>query len=386
MSSKTLKINPELFKFDKRNKHDKRDKKMKTNKHTNLTKENKSANKIKRELLQRVKDYQKIQESEKSKLETTNQGLNIYNYNNSESLESNFDDEFNKSLGFLQNIYSKNKDKKTKNKQLNKSPVNIGLSSELKNTNLTNHHASTSKAPLYGCLKTGTLPLNSQKTMKNPNRRVTIQLNSDNSLETEKHNVESLDTKQLQTDISFIDNIPETLDMAIEPVIAKPIETQELPVNVDLPEKKISIEPIDFDKEIITTRLENLDSIQLLKPSNNSIYNNNNNNNNNNTIKVKESPKIRRTTRNFTYKLGKKNGRVGILIKNRDKIKDINQTTALLKQKTIAEIKDYLRQHNLIKLGTQAPNDVLRKMYESSILSGDINNTGENVVYNYMNE
>lgn len=384
MSSKTLKINPELFKFDKHNKHnkhDKRDKKIKTNKHTNLTKENKSANKIKRELLQRVKDYQKTQESEKSKLETTNQGLNIYNYNNSESLESNFDDEFNKSLGFLQNIYSKNKDKKTKNKQVNKSPVNIGLSSELKNTNLTNHHASTNKAPLYGCLKTGTLPLNSQKTMKNQNRHVTIQLNSDNSLETEKHNVELLDTKQLQTDISFIDNIPETLDMAIEPVIAKPIERQELPVNVDLPEKKISIEPIDFDKEIITTRLENLDSIQLLKPSNNTIYNNNNN-----TIKVKQLPKIRRTTRNFTYKLGKKNGRVGILIKNRDKIKDINQTTALLKQKTIAEIKDYLRQHNLIKLGTQAPNDVLRKMYESSILSGDVNNRGENVLYNYMNE
>tara|TARA_Y100000389_G_scaffold204956_1_gene261239 strand:+ start:25826 stop:26965 length:1140 start_codon:yes stop_codon:yes gene_type:complete len=379
MSNKTLKINPELFKFDKRDKQEKRDKKMKTNKNTYITKQNKSANKIKRELLQRVKNYQKTQESEKSKPETNNHGLNIYNYNNSESLESNFDDEFNKSLGFLQSIYSKNKDKKTKNKQVNKSPVNIGLSSELKNTNLTNHHASTSKTPLYGCLKTGTLPLNSQKTMKIPNRHVTIQLNNNNSLETEKHNLESLDTKQLQTDISFLDDIPQILDVAIEPVITKPIETQELPVNLDLPEKKISIEPINFDKEIITTRLENLDSIQLLKPSNN-------NNNNNNTIKVKELPKITRTTRNFTYKLGKKNGRVGILIKNRNKIKDINQTTALLKQKTIAEIKDYLRQHNLIKLGTQAPNDVLRKMYESSILSGDINNTGENVIYNYINQ
>lgn len=39
----------------------------------------------------------------------------------------------------------------------------------------------------------------------------------------------------------------------------------------------------------------------------------------------------------------------------------------------------------MIKAGTLAPNDVLREMYEQSILSGDItNDTGNTIIHNFL--
>jgi len=49
------------------------------------------------------------------------------------------------------------------------------------------------------------------------------------------------------------------------------------------------------------------------------------------------------------------------------------------------DIKNYLSEKNLIKKGSEAPNDVLRKLYEDSILSGNINNlNNDNLVFNYL--
>ena len=100
-------------------------------------------------------------------------------------------------------------------------------------------------------------------------------------------------------------------------------------------------------------------------------------------------PKINKTTRTTTYKLGKNkvNNNVGILIKNNKTQKKIKQEISLLKKQNIQEVKNNLRKNNLIKAGSDAPNDVLRKLYEDSILSGDITNTNdENLLYNYLNE
>ena len=100
-------------------------------------------------------------------------------------------------------------------------------------------------------------------------------------------------------------------------------------------------------------------------------------------------PKIKRTTKKSTYKLGKINGKnkIGVLIKNRETQKNIKHEVSLLKQKSIQDIKNHLRSKNLIKVGSNTPNDVLRKLYEDSILSGEITNiNNNNMVYNYLNE
>ena len=47
-------------------------------------------------------------------------------------------------------------------------------------------------------------------------------------------------------------------------------------------------------------------------------------------------------------------------------------------------MKNYLRKHNLLKAGSEAPNDIIRKLYEQCLLSGNIHNTNkDNLLHNY---
>ena len=99
-----------------------------------------------------------------------------------------------------------------------------------------------------------------------------------------------------------------------------------------------------------------------------------------------QHPVIKKTIRK-KYILGKnKSGNVGVLIKDKNTRKKILNAQNELKRKPMTEIKKYLIDHGLIKIGTYAPNDVIRKIYESSILSGDISNQQKDVLlHNYTN-
>lgn len=85
------------------------------------------------------------------------------------------------------------------------------------------------------------------------------------------------------------------------------------------------------------------------------------------------------------HKLGKSGRKISILIKNNETRKKIQSEYGLIKKNTIADVKRYLRKHNLIKYGSKAPNDVLKQMYEKSILAGDVHNkSSDNMIHNYM--
>ena len=59
----------------------------------------------------------------------------------------------------------------------------------------------------------------------------------------------------------------------------------------------------------------------------------------------------------------------------------------MLKQKSIADIKVYLRSKNLLKVGSDGPNDVLRQLYENAILAGDVTNKSKDtLIHNYFND
>uniref|UniRef100_A0A6C0JH57 Uncharacterized protein n=1 Tax=viral metagenome TaxID=1070528 RepID=A0A6C0JH57_9ZZZZ len=100
--------------------------------------------------------------------------------------------------------------------------------------------------------------------------------------------------------------------------------------------------------------------------------------------KMKRKKTIRRT-----FKLGKSKvlPKVSVLVSNKTIRNNISTKSQLLKQTPIEEVKKHLIKQGLIKVGTIAPNDVLRKMYESSILMcGELtNHNSENLLYNYMN-
>ena len=60
---------------------------------------------------------------------------------------------------------------------------------------------------------------------------------------------------------------------------------------------------------------------------------------------------------------------------------------AKLNKTSIHSIKKYLRDRNLIKVGSNSPNDVLRKLYEQCVLAGDITNNSENILlHNFIND
>lgn len=137
--------------------------------------------------------------------------------------------------------------------------------------------------------------------------------------------------------------------------------------------------------------------------SSNSINNNSNNNKINSDLsrseklaKLKNSynksyKKLKlkkRKTKKSTYHLGKskKSNIISVLIKNNNTRRKIKKEHGLLKQKSIKEIKNYLYEKNMIKIGSTAPNDVLRTLYEQSILAGDVTNTSTNIkLHNYLN-
>jgi len=98
-------------------------------------------------------------------------------------------------------------------------------------------------------------------------------------------------------------------------------------------------------------------------------------------------PKRKRITRTLKYKLGKHaDGKVSILIKNAQTRRKVQTEQAQLKQKNILEIKNFLRSKNLLKAGSEAPNDVLRHLYEQSILAGLVENKSkENLIHNFFN-
>jgi len=103
--------------------------------------------------------------------------------------------------------------------------------------------------------------------------------------------------------------------------------------------------------------------------------------------KNKKKITIREKRIKTTRKLGKKNNKVGILVKGDKTRKKIKRELDILKQVSLPVVKKYLKKRDLIKSGTSAPEYVLRQIYEDSILSGDIYNKNSDVlIHNYFNE
>ena len=89
-----------------------------------------------------------------------------------------------------------------------------------------------------------------------------------------------------------------------------------------------------------------------------------------------------------TYHVGRNKSVVGVLISNKTIRNRVTTKTQLLKQTPIKEVRRFLIKKGFIKVGSNTPNDVLRKMYETvSLICGEIqNHNPENLLYNFIHD
>tara|TARA_B100001769_G_C22011695_1_gene543694 strand:+ start:19 stop:981 length:963 start_codon:yes stop_codon:yes gene_type:complete len=90
--------------------------------------------------------------------------------------------------------------------------------------------------------------------------------------------------------------------------------------------------------------------------------------------------KTKRIRRKITLGKNRKQGIVGILVKSKRTRKNVKREVDVLKRKSIEEVKSYLRKHNLTKIGSNAPDHILRTTFENAYLSGDINNNNPDIL------
>ena len=388
MSNKTISINPSLFSVGGSKTKKNREKKSKPTSVPLI-----SPSVLKNKLLKRIKEHKQKEtqnlENNKRKL-SKNEEIDIKP--NNEIL--NFNDEFTDSINYLQTL-SKQKD--LDNKKRNSELLKQKQREELERKTIRNYHSigGQNQGPIvnidlpeeliqpvipistetfyikpkddvpYGVLKGGTKPsyrewtrTQRNNTVTNPNASLIIQggnLSSEKSLRENRLNLLKQKIKNKTEEIN-------TDPLITQNLIKKPIE---------LEIGKPSLQPIvqSVSQPIVPP---------IVQP--------NQEQNGGKHIATKHITK-KTIKRKYTLGRSKIKKTVSVLIKDRGTRKKILNAQKDLKRKNINDIRAYLREHNLIKTGSNAPNDVLRKLYESAMLSGEITNSNADVLlHNFSKE
>ena len=398
MATKVLQINPQLFKTNGKNNTSKnREKKQKPEGY-------KGPSTLRKALLGKIRDFQK-KEQENNKIE-------FQVKNNTQNVEEikDFNNEFNKSLDFLQELSKRHnnsikskkeqkKENKIKNKTLKQAlngvrhNINLELPSDL---------LEPTKIPITTSITTSIPSINA-------NPLTSVQIIPQQMPQIIPQQISQIIPQQIPQ------IIPQQIPQQMTQTIANPItesKKDKIETNKDLLDKK----------ELIINNIKEPPPYSNLKGGNKPSYKEWNRQTQKKgkpqmhpsiTIEDKKDEQIKKTdrakrldelrkkykqnhkntvkqlvrvkTRTIKYNLGNNGKTVGILIKNRQTRKKIKDEHDMLKKKTLADVKDYLREKNLIKAGTMAPTDVLRTLYEQSILTGDVTNKSkDNLLHNFI--
>jgi len=79
--------------------------------------------------------------------------------------------------------------------------------------------------------------------------------------------------------------------------------------------------------------------------------------------------------------------KISVLLKNNDTRNKIKHAVGILQQKSIFDAKKLLREKNILKIGSLAPDALTKVMYESVMLTGDVVNINKSaLIHNFIND
>lgn len=361
---KTISINPQLFQLSKKNRTMKKDNKIKP---VPII----SPNILKKNLLQKIKDHQ----NEQNKVSES-----TLKSNSKDSIINNaFSEEFKNSISYLSNLINKNNNKKTLKKHSNENtqspPIldnsfedNLISNTPMINTNLNNTNNVMSK-PL---INVNTSSLNT------PNISHTINNSIQSTVPIIQPNTPIMQSTSpiITTPPNIINNIIEPpygcLKNAIKPTYRSWLRHTQKNKGNHL-ENDLNIQ----DNNINQNNIPREDKLMQIQ-----------NNFKENIIPDKPTNCLIKKTIRKKYKLGKSKKKriISILIKGSNFRKKISNEKHKLTKKNINTVKSYLKKHGLLKSGSSCPNDILRKMYEDSILTGYVTNKNKDtLIHNFLN-
>ena len=419
--SKTIDINPALFKIGGSSGTKKNHNKNKTP----IVKPLISPNILKNKLLKRIKEH-KLKEtntlggSNKKNLQENN----ILNTDKPQLVDlETYSDEFNDSINYLQTLSTQKKKedlhKKTlknyqyyNNSNTSAINVNIDLPDELKepliaisnekfevrnNTPISIKYSADNAVP-YGILKGGIKPTYREwsRTHKNhtlptqpnfqtsaiQNPKISLENNNKELINNRELRLKALQEKIKQKQTENLNNIGATLssDIITSVDFKEPLQIQSPAIQAPIIQTPI-IQTPTIQTPIIQTPTIQTPIIQTPIIQTPIIQ-----------TPIIQQQNLKKTIKRTIikkYTLGKQQSKnnVGVLLKDRHTRKKVLDAHKALKSKPINDIKNKLREHNLIKVGSNAPNDIIRKIYEYSMLAGDIVNTNsDTLLHNFMKE
>jgi len=396
LNKKTIQINPELFKISGGKSRKNREKKELTL-NSNVT-----PNNLKNKLLKRIKEHKTsgvVNNTNIKPKPVSNKQIKQNNSSNTNDTSSNYTDEFYGALNYLSDLSKQKKVNEAKQRSLNTStlknhrPPSLDISLELppelqetktfvpqSNEVYNINYKVTDDVP-YGCLKNGkkktyrewkqlsapdkidipdiirppTPPKKNTNTLTNTLTNTNTSLSREERLEHIKNKLKKIQNEETQIKQQSLDNFKK-----LEKEISKPLTIEELELDNF---SKSTTESTEDIKDIINNRNDIIEK-----------------------EKEKDKKYLKRTIkRKFTLGKSDKLRRVSVLIKDRQTRKNIINSQKELKKTAITDIKKYLRQHGMIKVGSTCPPDILRKTFESAILTGEVTNTNKDILlHNFL--